>query len=126
MANSITTAVARMKMAKARAGETPLPPVTHMAFGTGGVDQNGDPLAPSGADETLRNEVLRKPIDGYIFPWSTAVRYSCALAKEELEGIAINEVAIIDSDGDPVAFKTFRNKIKDGDMEMIFEIDDEF
>lgn len=126
MANSVTTEIARSKMAKARAGETPLSAVTHMAFGTGGVDQSGDPIAPSGTDETLKNEILRKPIDGYIFPRSTTARYSCALAKEELEGAAINEIAIIDSDGDPVAFKTFRNKIKDGDMEMIFEIDDEF
>lgn len=123
---AVTTKKAREKMVKARAGEIVLPKITHMAFGNGGVDENGTPIFPSGEDTSLKNELIRKVIDGHVFITDTTCRYSCTLFKEELAGKAINELALLDEEGDPVAFKTFSNKIKDGDMEMIFEVDDQF
>ena len=126
MANSITTNVAREKMAKARAGEASLPAIVQMAFGDGAVDVDGNPIAPSGSDATLKNELLRKDIDGYTFPVPTTGSYSCTLLKTELVGMNVNEIALVDSAGDLVAIKTFTNKSKDGDMEMVFQIDDEF
>ena len=38
----------------------------------------------------------------------------------------ISEMALIDEDGDTVAIKNFLKKPKDEDMEMDFEIDDNF
>ena len=123
MANSVITLKAREKMVKARAGIQPLPAIVGMAFGDGGVDSSGTVLAPG---ETLRNEILRKAIDGYTEITSTSYRYTCTLGKEELVGTAISEIALYDTDGDYVGLKTFRTKYKDEDMEMVFELDDQF
>ena len=123
MANSVITLKAREKMVKARAGIQPLPAIVGMAFGDGGVDSSGTVLAPG---ETLRNEILRKAIDGYTEITSTSYRYTCTLGKEELVGNAISEIALYDTDGDYVGLKTSRTKYKDEDMEMVFELDDQF
>ena len=48
------------------------------------------------------------------------------MAKETLAGQTINEVALYDEDGDLLAIKSFSDKGKDGDMEMVFEILDKF
>lgn len=126
MANAITTNKAREKMVKARAGDITLAKITHMIFGDGGADSTGKPISPSGSDTKLKNQTLKKSIDGHIYPASTTCRYSCRLTKEELADKNINEIGLVDADGDLVAVKTFGNKYKDADMEMIFEIDDEF
>lgn len=126
MANCVTTVKAREKMVKARAGDLVLPKITHMAFGKGGVDSGGIPIAPSESDVSLKTELLRKLVDGHTYPASTTCRYTCTLTKAELANENINEIALIDETGDIVAIKTFTNKGKDPDMEMIFEIDDEF
>ena len=123
MANSVITLKAREKMVKARAGIQPLPAIVGMAFGDGGVDSSGTVLAPG---ETLRNEILRKAIDGYTEITSTSYRYTSTLGKEELVGKAISEIALYDAEGDYVGLKTFRTKYKDEDMEMVFELDDQF
>ena len=123
MANSVITLKAREKMVKARAGIQPLPAIVGMAFGDGGVDSSGTVLAPG---ETLRNEILRKAIDGYTEITSTSYRYTSTLGKEELVGEAISEIALYDAEGDYVGLKTFRTKYKDEDMEMVFELDDQF
>lgn len=126
MANCVTTIKAREKMVKARAGDIVLPKVSHMVFGNGGVDSSGAPIAPSEEENSLKLELLKKTIDGYTFPTSTTCRYSCKLLKNELANENINEIGLVDEEGDLVAIKTFTNKGKDPDMEMIFEIDDEF
>lgn len=126
MANEIITDKAREKMAKARAGDLTLPKIIKMSFGDGGVDINGTPVMPSGSDIALKHEVLRKDIDGHTFPIATTCTYSCKLLKADIPGINVNEIALIDAEGDLVAIKSFGNKYKDADMEMVFQIDDIF
>lgn len=126
MANSVTTDIARQKMAKARAGDITLPVITQMAFGSGGTDASGVPIAPNGSDVGLNHELLRKAIASHTYPVPTTCRYVGILEKTDLAGETINEIALYDSDGAMVCKKTFTNKVKDGDMEMIFEINDEF
>lgn len=126
MPNGIVTQKGRSKMAKARAGAIALPKITHMAFGDGGTDASGVVIAPTTLDNSLKHELLRSPIDGYIFVSDTICRYSYRIKKAELVGKKINEVGLIDSEGDLIIVKAFKNKEKDDDMEMIFEIDDEF
>lgn len=120
--NEIITAIGRAKMAQARAGVKALPPIAGMAFGTGGVAEGV--VQPPG--ETLQNEVFRKAIDGYECITEQCYRYKCTLDKEELSGSAISEVGLYDTEGDLVGIKNFAVKQKDEDMEMIFEIDDQF
>lgn len=123
MANSIVTTVARQKLVKARAGVIALPPIMGMAFGDGGVTEDGVVLIPG---EELKNELFRKTIDGFKVITSTCYRYTCTLEKSELEGVSISEIGLYDSEGDLIAIKNFRRKEKDGDMEMQFDIDDQF
>ena len=126
--NAVVTTVSRQKLVKARAGalQEGLPPITKMAFGNGGVDGSGTPVAPSESATALGHELLRKNIDGYTFPTATSCRYACTLTESELAGMSVNEVALVDSDGDIVAIKTMTNKGKDSDLEMTITVDDIF
>lgn len=126
MANAITTDSARIKMVKARTGDITLSKIVKMAFGDGGLGEDGKPIQPSGADNALKHEILRKPIDSHIYPVSTTCTYSVKILKEEIPDSNINEMALVDEQGDLVAIKTFGNKYKDADMEMVFQIDDIF
>ena len=123
MAHEIITLVAREKLAKARAGIVPLSPIVKMAFGDGGHDTSGNIIEPG---ETLRHELLRKDIDNYREITKTSYCYVCTLEKSELAGNSISEIALVDADGDCVGLKSFFPKIKDDDMEMAFEIEDQF
>lgn len=122
----VTTDVARKKLVRARAGEIVLPPIVQMAFGRGGVDSDDSVLEPSSTQTSLNDEIIRKPIESFSFPVETTCRYVCRLLRGELGGEAISEVGLVDQEGDVVAIKTFSKKGKDSDMEMVFEIDDEF
>lgn len=126
MANAVTTLKAREKMVKARAGDIVLPKIVSMAFGSGGINPAGQPITPSAGDNRLKTEIFRKAVDGHKYISQMVCRYTCTLTKPELANKYINEIALVDSEGDLVAIKTFTNKGKDPDMEMIFEIDDEF
>lgn len=126
MANAVVTLLARNKMLRARAGEIILPPIKGMAIGNGGVDSLGEPIPPDEGANSLNNELVRKPIDGYTFLTYQKCRYMCTLGELELAGEYISEVALYDSEGDLVAIKTFKKKGKDGDLEMTFNIDDVF
>ena len=126
MASSVVTKLAKKKMVQARAGMKSLPIVTAMAFGNGAVSQDGSIIDPSEDANDLINLLLTKEIDRYEELSETSIRYYCTLNKSELVGKSINEVALVDADGDLLAIKTFSNKGKDPDMEMVFEIDDMF
>lgn len=121
--NSIITLSGRKKMAEARAGIKALAPITKMAVGDGGVEEDGTVKSPG---NDLSHEVLRREIDSVTKVSDTCYRYKLSLLKGELPGCEISEVALIDDDEDIVAVKNFAKKIKDEDMEMDFEIDDNF
>lgn len=121
--NSIITLAGRKKMAEARAGIKPLPPIAFMAVGDGGVETDGTVKEPG---DVLANELVRKEIGNAVKISDTCYRYKLTLNKGELTGKEISEMALIDEDGDTVAIKNFLKKPKDEDMEMDFEIDDNF
>lgn len=125
MAFSVSTNIGREKLAKARAGDLVLPAITHMAFGNGGADANGNLIAPDSSN-SLNNELLRKLVDSHSYPIPTTCRYICKLATNELVGQIISELALVDANGDIVVKKNIANKEKQADIEMIFEIDDKF
>ena len=126
MANGIVTQKGREKMVQARAGMITLPPITEMAFGNGAVDADRTITSPSTKDNSLKNEIFRATVESCTLITPTSCRYSYRIKKGDLGGEKINEVALFDSEGDMVIVKAFSNKEKDLDMEMIFEIDDEF
>ena len=126
MADAVVTLLAKTKMLKARAGEIALPKIVGMAFGEGGVDGSGAVITPSESQTALNSQLLRKAVSGYSFLSGTKCRYTCTLANNELVGKFISEIALYDSDGDLVAIKNFLPKGKDGDLEITFQVDDEF
>ena len=64
------TVVGRTKILRARAGEITLPKIVGFAFGSGG--SNGSTVLSPG--ETLKNEFLRKAVDGHTLkPMKTSV-----------------------------------------------------
>ena len=123
---AVVTLVARTKMIKARAGISPLPKITGIAFGDGGVSNDNQVLAPDGNQTALNHELLRKPIDRYTVLSDTKCRYECTFEQGELTGAYISEAALYDADGDLVAIKNFLPKGKDSDLEMTIQMDDEF
>lgn len=123
---SVTTNISREKMVKARAGEIVLSPISQMAFGRGGVDELGNVKQPLATQTALNDEISRKAIESYSFPVATTCRYVCRLLRGELPDEEISEIALVDLEGDVVAIKNFKAKGKDSDIEMIFELDDEF
>lgn len=126
MAKSVVTNVAKGKMVKARAGMGVVPKITGMAFGDGAGGGNGC-RAPLPTDTALQHELLRQDVDGAALQDDgISVLYTCTLAKATLAGETINEVALVDAEGDFVAIKSFADKGKDGDMEMVFSVLDKF
>ncbi|MCC3382086.1 phage tail protein [Paenibacillus farraposensis] len=121
---TVTTAYAREQMARARAEGGILTKVVKMAFGSGGVDQSGKPLPLDGTEQALKKELVQKDITSFEFIAPATIRYTCSLTETELAGETINELALVDSAGKLTAIRTMTNKIKDSDMEFIFEIDD--
>lgn len=125
MAASVITDISRNKMLKARAGIAPLPKIVGMAFGNG-AHQDGVLITPGRDENSLKNELLRKPIDGVTEISPLKFRYSCTLSNEELADENIDEYALYDEDDDLIVIRACGTKYKDDDMEMAFEIDDSF
>ncbi len=125
--NAVITMKARENMVRARAGAlNPMPKIVGMAFGDGGCDEAGEVISPAEDQSALRNETLRKEIDGYSFTSPTVCRYECTLSETELAGSYISEIGLYDENGDIVCIKSFRKKGKDDDLEMTFTLDDIF
>ena len=68
--NQIITIAGRKKMLRARAGEIQLPKIVGFVFGDGGVDADGNVIAPLEAESELKNELLRKKYD-------TSTKHKC-------------------------------------------------
>lgn len=126
MATSIITNTARRKMAQARAGEITLPKVVGFAFGSGGVDANGDVLDVEETATVLNEEIGRYPADKHEFITETTCRYTYVMGADVLAGSKISEIGLYDEDGDLVNIKHFSEKGKDADLELEFQIDDIF
>ena len=105
------TVVGRTKILRARAGEITLPKIVGFAFGSGG--SNGSTVLSPG--ETLKNEFLRKAVDGHTLKTNeNKCEYYCT----------ISEIGLYDSEGDIIMIANFLPKGKDSNVSMRFEIDD--
>ncbi len=127
-AKGIITVTGRKKLCKAHAGDIQLPAIVKIAWGDGGVMEDGTPKETSGNEIGLYNELLKKDITGHSYPVEseTTCRYSGYLDKGELTGKDISEMGLYDADGDLIAYRTFRRKGKDEDIPMSFDMDEIF
>ena len=128
MAQGIITEIGRKKLCMAHSGDATLPAITHLAFGSGGIDSKGNVIETTGTETGLKTELLKKEIDSYAYTdeKSTTCRYTVKLGKAELANQNISEQGLYDADGDLIAYKTFLPKGKDDDMEFIFDMDEVF
>ncbi len=124
MAVGVITLVGRTKLCKAHAGDKTLPPIIEMAIGDGAIEQ-GIVVETTGEETALYHELLRKPVK-ITYPEETTARYTVKLEKNELVDAYINEIGLYDSEGSLVAYKSFLQKGKDGDMEFDLNMDEVF
>lgn len=124
----IMTVIGRKKLCKAHAGEIALPSITHMGWGNGGVDENGQPKAATGNETSLYSQLLQKVIESRIFTNTdqTTCCYSATVGADELVGEEISEIGLFDSEGDLVAYRTFSRKGKDADIPQSYEMSEIF
>ena len=124
---SVITRARRINLAQITRGAVDtIPKITHIAFGDGGVDETGQPIQPDESWRQLGHEVARYEIDSVTNPVETTNRYTVTIGENELNGMNISEMALVDEDGVFAAVKTFLAKGKDGDVKFVFEFDDEF
>lgn len=128
MAQGVITEVGRKKLCKAHAGDLVLPAITQMAFGSGGVDTDGNVIETTGTETALKTELLKKSMDSHSYTDDKEMtcRYTVRLGKTELANQSISEQGLFDADGDLIAYKTFLPKGKDDDMEFVFDMDEVF
>lgn len=128
MAQGVITETGRKKLCRAHAGDQTLPAITQMAFGSGGVDGDGNVIETTGTEAALKTELLKKAVDSHSYTndGQTTCRYTVRLSKAELANENISEQGLFDADGDLIAYKTFLPKGKDDDMEFIFDMDEVF
>ena len=124
---SVITRARRINLAKITRGaiET-IPKITHIAFGDGGVGEDGQPLQPNELQTELNNEIGRYAVASVENPVETTNRYTVTVPEADLVGLSLSEMALIDADGVFAAVKNFLPKGKDGDVKFTFEFDDEF
>lgn len=124
----VITVTGRKKICKAHNGDITLPVIAKMAWGNGGVDENGIPKTATGNEIGLYNELLKKDIEKHVYvnEEETTCRYTATLEKGELTGKEISEMGLFDEEGDLIAYRTFLRKGKDEDIPQIYDMDEIF
>lgn len=125
--NSVITHIRRVKLCLASSDAAkPLAAITHIAFGSGGLNTEGEPVAPAETQTALNSEIARYPVDSVTYPTDTTARYTVTIPKSEMTGESISEAALVDSAGDLAAIKNMYAKRKDAGVAFTFDLDDEF
>ena len=124
----VITAIGRRKLCMAHAGDATLPPITKMAWGNGGIGDDGQPRGTTGNEIGLYSELLIKDIENheYVNDEQTTCRYTATLEAGELDGEEISEMGLFDADGDLIIYRTFGRKWKDADIPQIYRMDEIF
>lgn len=125
MARSVITTIRRKKMAEASHTTGVISKVAFIALGSGGVDSEGNVIEPQPDNMQLKHEIIRKPYFSSKKVSDTAYEYTIKLDTSECLDIYFSELALIDEDGDIVAFSNFLSKGKD-DTEVTFTVEDSY
>lgn len=124
----VITVTARKKLCESHAGDRELPKIAKIAWGDGGVEEDGTPKTASGNEIGLYHELLKKDVESHVYVGEnhTTCRYTATLEAGELTGKEISEMGLFDADGDLVAYRTFMRKGKDADIPQIYDMDEIF
>ena len=110
--NIVTTTKIREKLAKCLAETGKLPVIKYLAFGSGGVDENGKAIPPDPTANALNKEEFRLPIDNVSYPITTTADLTVEVSQATYNGIALSEFGAVDSEGDFVGIQTFQTITK--------------
>lgn len=122
---NVITAIRRKKMADATNSTGKIAKAKWIALGSGGVDADGNIITPLAENVQLNHEVIRKEYASSVQTSDTSYEYVIQLEEDELVGTFISEMALIDSEGDVIAFSNFLPKGKD-ETETTFTIEDNY
>ena len=127
-AKGVITVAGRRKLCKAHAGDMVLPKIKQMAWGDGGVLEDGTPKQTTGEETGLYNLLLKKDIEAHTYTdeAQTTCRYTATLEADELTGKEISELGLFDEDGELISYRTFLRKGKDADIPQIYDMDEIF
>lgn len=124
---SVITLARRKKLCQATSGgASSIAVISHIAFGDGGLNDDGTPKAPTASQTALTREIARYPVEAVTYPVETTARYTVTIPKDALVGQSISEAALVDADGDLAAIKNMYAKGKDDGVAFTFTFDDEF
>lgn len=120
MGNKKTTTDYRAALAQAIGTTGTIAKIVQMAFGTAGeTDNQGNPLPPTD-NGPLNNVVSTKDIKAVTYPVPTTVCFEAEILKGEITA-AINEVALIDENGNTAAkMRLLTSKGTDAESGLIF------
>jgi len=125
--NSTITLYRREKLVQITSGViSTLPPVAFMAFGNGGTNSEGMPIAPLDTETALKNEIARYPVVPVEFPISTTARYAATIPPSDLQDEVINEAALVDAEGNLCNIQAMYDKRKESGVSFTFVFHDEF
>lgn len=123
----VITKARRESLCKVTSGAvSQVAPVTHMAFGDGGVDEQGKPKPPLETQTALNHELARYPVETVKYPDTTTAQYVAVIPADDLAGKSISEAALVDSAGVLCAIKTMASKVKDAGTTFTFTLNDKF
>lgn len=124
---SVITLYRRIKLTQITSGAIDkIPKITHMVFGSNGVDESDIPLMPSETQTKLNNEICRYPIETVKYPIPTTAEYTAVIPIKEQTAQKFNEFGLVDEDGKLCAIKNTFTKQKDEDMAFTWVIEDQF
>lgn len=121
----VTTKTRREKLAEASNNTGILAKAKWIALGTGGIDENGEIIDPMAENKRLKNEIARKEYIESYKSSATSYEYVIRLDEDEFVGENISEIALIDEDGDVIAFSNIKPKYKDN-TQVEFTIEEKF
>ena len=115
MAEAITVNAYRRRLASAMAGGPPIAKAAYMAFGDGGHNADLTAKAPSRDQESLNNEIIRKPLLDVTQEDLYSMTGRGLLETSELVGVPVSEAALVDANGEVIGIKNFAPKVKESD-----------
>lgn len=124
---SIVTEYRREQLCKITSGAITTPPVvTHVALGSGGLNEDGSVKMPDAKQTALNNELARYKVDAPEYPVPTTARYEITIPEADLVEAVITEAALVDAEGNLCAIRNMLPKGKDDGVTFTFDFDDEF
>ncbi len=124
--STITTLNARIKFAKAHGEGLPVPKITKIGWGNGGVDANGKLIELNENMTILPGEFIRKNVTDIYYPENNIVSFKSILNTEEGNGEYVSSCGLFDEENTLIAIKVFKPKYKDNETTIEIEWHEEF